>query len=568
MDEILYLEADEEITSVVDKIKGLDAKSIGLVAPKGSTIVQSVVSLKLLKKQAEDLKKNIAIVTTDEVGRNLASRVGLPVFADTKSAEPLNILQEDVPDVGEVVEIDMSEKATKLPKDFEVHRYDQNKEKQDEKVSEAPARPTRAPQAPPPSTKRREFVQRPVSSAPAQSRAEIEAARPIKAEAKAPQIKPPRKKTPWIIAGVGVIILIVLVGADLLLARLTVTIAIPADPLLDTAKVEVERDRAKTDLEKGIIPGTQVQKEQEFSEIFKSTGEKDAGEKASGTLTFKNESGVNENVDAGATVVASSGHEFTLLTSITVPKASLNPAGDKVLGQAEGQVEAKEAGDGYNLSSSTSYTVMGKSKIAVSGGTSGGVTKVIKVVATADLSEAENSLQEKGKVELLKSVAQNSGEKTIEGAEKIEVVSFASTKNANDEADEFKATAKVRLTTLTYKQENLEKVSLEQLRKKLKEGEGILATAEDVYETTVASSDINVGKVTLDVKVTTHTGPAIDLTEMAKKWRFQTITKIKQQASEIPAAQIRSIELWPQYALPIAPVRQDGIVINLEYLKK
>ena len=51
MDEILYLEPDEEITSVVDKLKGLEANSVGLVAPKGSSIVQSLVSLKLLQKQ-------------------------------------------------------------------------------------------------------------------------------------------------------------------------------------------------------------------------------------------------------------------------------------------------------------------------------------------------------------------------------------------------------------------------------------------------------------------------------------------------------------------------------------
>lgn len=575
MDEILYLEADEEITSVVDKLKGLDAKSVSLVAPKGSTIVQSVVSLKLLKKQAEKLDRKIAIITSDEVGRNLASRVGLPVYADTKSAEPLEIAQEDVPDASEVVEIGADDEAAELPKDFEVHRYDQAKDRQErqeavkpkEDIAPAKSEPKSEP-APDTAETKQEFTKRPIESAHVDNRAEMESARPIKAESKAPKISKPKKKTGWIIFGLAVAIIVVVVAADLLLARVKVDIAIPADELQKTVAVTVERDKTALDLETSTIPGTQVQKEEEFSDIFSATGEKDAGEKATGNLTFKNESGVNETIDAGATVASSSGLEFTLQTTITVPKATLNAEGDKVLGQASGAVEATAAGDGYNLAASTSYSVYGKPRISVSGGTSGGVTKKIRIVSNTDISEAQDKLQEKGKSGLIEAISANKADVIIPDAEKIEVVSFATTKNANDEASEFKATARVRITTLTYKTEDLKKVSLAQLEKTLKEGKGLLTTDGDSFDVKVSSSDINVGKVSLQVAVTTHTGPAVDLSNLSKSWRAKTLGQIRQEAGKIPEAQVKQVGVWPTYALPIAPILKDNIIINLEYSKK
>lgn len=568
MDEILYLEADEEITSVVDKLKGLEAKSVSLVAPKGSTIVQSLVSLKLLKKQAENLNKKIAVITTDDVGRNLASRVGLPVFADTKSAEPLNIVQEDVPDVTEIVEIDMDEKSPKLPKDFEVHRYDQAKEPEKSEATQPRENITPSPPPEEPREKKQEFVKRPIASSSVENRAELESARPIKAESKAPKITKPRKKTPWIIAGIGLGILVIIIMADLLLAKVTIDIAIPAEVLEKEVAITVERDKNKPDLEAGVIPGTQVQKEEEFSDIFSATGEKDAGEKATGNLTFKNESGVDETIDAGAIIASLSGLEFTLSASITVPKATLNADGNKVLGQVGGNVGATSSGDGYNLPASTSYSVYGKSKVSVSGGTSGGVTKKIRIVSNEDISSAKEVLQEKGKQGLIKIISENKIDAVIVDAEKVEVVSFATTKNTDDEASEFKATAKVRLTTLTYKTDDLKQASLKQLEKTLKEDKGLLTTEGDVFDVKVSSSDINVGKVALQVAVATHTGPAVDLSGLSKSWRAKTLKQIRQEASSIPEAQVKNVQVWPRYALPVSPILNDRIIINLEYIKK
>jgi len=84
LDKVIYLDPDEEITSVLDKIKSAKESGLILVVPKGATLLQSLVNLKLLSKRALDLKKEIALVTSDKIGRNLASLVGFSVYSDIK----------------------------------------------------------------------------------------------------------------------------------------------------------------------------------------------------------------------------------------------------------------------------------------------------------------------------------------------------------------------------------------------------------------------------------------------------------------------------------------------------
>ena len=77
----LYLEADEDITSAIDKLKQVPNGPVQIVVPKRSTLLQSVINLKLLKKAAEDSHHELVLVTGDKVASDLAGRLGLAVAA-------------------------------------------------------------------------------------------------------------------------------------------------------------------------------------------------------------------------------------------------------------------------------------------------------------------------------------------------------------------------------------------------------------------------------------------------------------------------------------------------------
>ena len=143
MEDFIYLEIDEEITSIIDRLKEVKATKVGIVVPRGAMVLQSVVNLKLIKRIATQHKKQVAIITVDKVGRSLAVQVGLPVFDDLRQAEanaPEGSTSRQ-PVTSDVIEIDMSEPAEEeLPEGVKINYYtgehtgDGEKEKSPEKA--------------------------------------------------------------------------------------------------------------------------------------------------------------------------------------------------------------------------------------------------------------------------------------------------------------------------------------------------------------------------------------------------------------------------------------------------
>ena len=84
---VVYIEIDDEITSIYEKIRHLKMKNIYLVVPKRAVLFQSIVNLKILKRKAEDLNKNIYIITNDHNGIHLAGKIGLTVYDKLETPE-------------------------------------------------------------------------------------------------------------------------------------------------------------------------------------------------------------------------------------------------------------------------------------------------------------------------------------------------------------------------------------------------------------------------------------------------------------------------------------------------
>ncbi len=79
--QIVYVEIDEEITSVFERVKNIRKREIMLVVPRKAIIFQSIVNLKILKEKLKALGKRLVIVTTDRNGIHLAQKVRIPVHS-------------------------------------------------------------------------------------------------------------------------------------------------------------------------------------------------------------------------------------------------------------------------------------------------------------------------------------------------------------------------------------------------------------------------------------------------------------------------------------------------------
>ncbi len=85
---VIYIEIDDEVTAVYDKVKEINKKHIYIVAPKRSILFQSIVNLKILKRKAEDDKKKIYLVTNDNNGIHLAQKTGITVYSKSTEGKP------------------------------------------------------------------------------------------------------------------------------------------------------------------------------------------------------------------------------------------------------------------------------------------------------------------------------------------------------------------------------------------------------------------------------------------------------------------------------------------------
>ena len=81
---LIYLEADDEITSVVRRVRETDAPRIVVVAPGRSRATSSVVALRLLGRAAGE--DRAVVVVGDALTRSLAADAGVQAFASVDEA--------------------------------------------------------------------------------------------------------------------------------------------------------------------------------------------------------------------------------------------------------------------------------------------------------------------------------------------------------------------------------------------------------------------------------------------------------------------------------------------------
>jgi hypothetical protein len=79
MHQTFYIDIDEEITSIVEKLRKTEAPEVIIVVPKRALLIQSIVNLKLLRKEADSLGLKISLVTQDKLGKMLIKKAGISV---------------------------------------------------------------------------------------------------------------------------------------------------------------------------------------------------------------------------------------------------------------------------------------------------------------------------------------------------------------------------------------------------------------------------------------------------------------------------------------------------------
>src|SRR5436305_11517825 len=84
--DVIYVDVDDEITSIIDKVENSGHKVTALVLPKRAASLQSIVNMKLLKRSADTAGKNVVLITSEHALLPLAGAAGLHVAKNLQSA--------------------------------------------------------------------------------------------------------------------------------------------------------------------------------------------------------------------------------------------------------------------------------------------------------------------------------------------------------------------------------------------------------------------------------------------------------------------------------------------------
>ncbi len=440
----IYLEPDEEITSVIDKLSATSAHQVAIVVPKNSTLFQSLVNLKLLAKQAKELGKEVAVVSANKVGSRLAAQVGIQTYATlgpVKDAQPIPKTlpavdpvtpaePETLPDgtpvrryVGPtgpvpVTDTPIAEEVTEETKDQpaieEIEEGETPTESSNDEVSstnpvavesekteegvgevEPTNQVTPAPTTPPHHVEPDELP-------PIISRTPVE-------RAPRPEIKLPWKS----LVAAGVLLLIAFIAVYIFLPKATVVVTLPAKAVSQTLDLNA---KVVADTDEKTITGNLLNTTKTVSKVVTATGKKDIGTKATGNITLYNKaSSSSVTLSAGTTLTASS-KTFTLDKSTTIPGASVS-GGSVVPGQATASITASVAGDTSNLSGAQ-FVISGQSTLIYgTGSTTGGTTKQVTVLSQGDLDQAYTDLAKQATDEGIAEVKTKADKQTlIDGA--------------------------------------------------------------------------------------------------------------------------------------------------------
>lgn len=526
----IYLEADEEVTSVIDKLRKTEFTEVVLVVPKEASLLQSVVNLKLIKKQAADLGKSVSLITQDKVGRNLAEKVGLataskvgqePKLAEEK-AEPVQDKKEStgpIEDTNEIV-FKKANNESNIPEDELVVSEDED--------TEAEA---------------------------AWHKKEVEEKQP-----KNLMPKFPKKKL--FLIGIPIVLILLLVGF-VFLPQAKAIVSVSAEKRSVSLDFSGEKG-ASLDVEKNIISAKVLEATKESSKKYSATGKKNVGTKATGTVKIINTSAANTLTWSAGTRLYPSGNPSLIFK--TTAAVNITPAQTSKTVSVEA-VEASSQYNGFDNTAFYSVTLGSQPTVYTAtsiGGMSGGVSKEITYVTQADINSAKADLEKStGEDALTDFNKQAENLKVVDDSKKQETLSAGANPSVNSETNEFTMTVKVSVKALAFSMDDVNSLIKAEVEKQLGSTKQIIDNGSGEATIDINTNDLTNGKFTASVETNAYVANKLDQNKIKTELTGSSATKAENYLKGLEGVENVKLEFWPSF-IKIFPRLKNHIYITVE----
>lgn len=348
----IYIDVDDEITSIVEKVKNSPKNIVALVLPKRAVVMQSIVNLKLLRRAANDAEKRVVLITSEASLLPLAGAVGMYVAKNLQSKPEVppapQIGHSDDDEVEgdlEDVPIDASKTLGELSSEDLIDETEKDNTSKKSKKSSG---------------------------------------------RKVPNFEKFRLKLFLGLAGF-ILIAVFWWWAAIIAPKATIVIESDASTVTPTITFTADKNVKQVSVADKIVPAQFATKEYKAEQKAAATGQKDVSAKSSGTITFSKPCGP-ENPPTIASGTGVSAENLTFITQGSVTLAPTISNGCKFTGSVK--VLAQNKGEQYNIEA-TSYTLNGYAGVTASGSAmTGGSSKTVKVVSQQDIDGAKQKIDE------------------------------------------------------------------------------------------------------------------------------------------------------------------------------
>ena len=365
--DVIYIDVEDDITTIVGKIKASKEKIVAVVPPARYGVFQSAVNMRLLKRTTDTAKKHLVILSNSSALAALAASANIPVAKNLQTKPEiaeipvLKVDDNDIIDGNDLPVGDIASTAKpKLASDRAVEDVIATNSKP------ADSKPTRG----------------------------------KKPDSKVPNFSVFRKRL-FIFGGLGVLLVGFLVWAIWFAPKATVVITAKNTPVTVDSNVQLAVGGA-TDFKASTIKSIRQEQSADVSVEFNATGKKKVGEKAKGTVRIKTDAETilmtGLTVPAGTQIQSGGGSIYTTSADAVFPQGSPSAYGGVVVA-----VTAVNVGEEYNgATGSASTSANGVTSVTFVTSPSGGSSREVTVVSEDDLAKAVAALGEK-KVSDLKS---------------------------------------------------------------------------------------------------------------------------------------------------------------------
>jgi hypothetical protein len=549
----IYIDIDDEITGIIDKLQGSDGKVVALVLPKRAAVFQSIVNMKLLKRAADSGKKNLVLITAEAGLLPLAGAAGIHV-AKTLTSKP-EIPTGPAPELPEET---IPEAPLEAPIDEELP--DQT----------APVGELAGASAVKPPADGVETLTLPDEELAA-------------AAAGAKTFEPPKKKKNkklsvpnferfrlWLIIGGGLLLLLIIffIVATVALPKATIKIGTDATNVNTNLNLNLSTTAKTLDPVNNILPAKLASEQKTYSQQVATTGQKNNGVKATGSVTMSGQTCGSIPNGNPATVPAGTGVSANGQTYITQQDVSFSYSGPPQHGclsfQADGPIPitAQSGGASFNVSG-VSFSVSGRSDISAKGSASGGTDNIVQTVNQNDINNA------KGKITTNDSQLKQDLQTQLKGQNEYPILATynAGTPNVTTSSSVGMEASSVTVTeVVTYSmfgatQSDLTTVIDNQVNSQID------AAKQSVLDTGLANGVFNVNSQSataaqLNLSTVATAGPHLDVNAIKQQVAGERAGQIKSQLSGNPDVTSVNVSISP-FWVSSAPKKTSRITINI-----